>query len=127
MLEGKKILIVDDELQIIESHKNKFKFRAQVNKAIPLFATTAEEAKRIMLSESPDLIYLDLSLGESKNPDGIEILREFAKTYSIVVVTGHGEYEQECLALGAKGYLVKPIDFNKMMEEGDKILNHQIK
>jgi DNA-binding NtrC family response regulator len=123
MLEGKKILLVDDELQIIESHKNKFKFRPLVNKAIPFFATTAQEARNILLKESPDLTYLDLSLGENRNPDGLEILKDLGKSYNIIIVTGHGEYEQECLSLGAKGYLVKPVDFNKMMEEGEKILN----
>ena len=124
MLEGKKILFVDDEELLLESHKNKFNNRPAVNKVIVFYAITAQEADKIIKRESLDLIYLDLSLGESDVPDGLELLKRYAKSHKIIIISGHEEYRDECLAVGAKGYLVKPMEFNRMMEEGNKILSN---
>jgi len=122
MLEGKKILIVEDEERTLKSYKYKFSTREEVSKVIVKYAVNPQEAKNIIENDHPDLIYLDLSLGESAIPEGIFMLREYAKRSNIIVVSGYGEQMATCLAIGAKGFLLKPFDFIKMIEEGEKVL-----
>ena len=64
MLDGKKVLIVEDEVNMIESFKYKFKYKPIVKNVIPLYAKDIVEAENIITNESPDLIFLDLSLAE---------------------------------------------------------------
>jgi len=128
MLDGKKVLIVEDEAQMIESFKYKFKYKPVVKSVIPLYAKNIVEAENIITTENPDLIFLDLSLADSNPPDGFEILKKFAKSHNIIVVSGYVKYEEECLALGAKGYMVKNnIEFIQMMELGENVLNSLVK
>ena len=127
MLEGKKVLIVEDEVDMVTSFKYKFKYRASVKNVIPFFALNISEADNTIQKENPDLTYLDLSLCESSLPDGLEILKKYGKTHNIIVVSGYVNYEDECRALGAKDYIVKPIEFDNMMERGEKILNSLVK
>jgi two-component system response regulator LytT len=128
MLEGKRILFVDDEEILLESHRNKFKNRPAVSKVIVFYATNVQEAENVINKEPLDLIYLDLSLGESGAPDGLGLLKKYAKSHKIIVISGHEEYKEESFALGAKGFFVKnTMVFNGMMEEGEKILNNEVK
>jgi len=125
MFEGKKILIIEDEKQMIESYQHKFKYKPMLSQAIPYYAQNVAEAVSVIEKEKPDIIYLDLSLGDSSTPEGFEILKKYGKLYNIIVVSGYVDYEQECLALGAKSYMVKnALDFIKMMEQGDKLLKN---
>ena len=118
-----KILIVEDDERAVKSYKFKFSTRDEVSKVLVKYAVNAQEAMNIIKNDSPDLIYLDLSLGESTNPEGLEILKEYSKKFNIIVISGFSEYMDECLVLGAKWYITKPIDFIKMMQTGEDVLN----
>ena len=123
MLEGKKILFVEDEVDMLTSLKYKFKYMEEVRKVIPLFALNLAEGDNMIQKENPDLTYLDLCLCENNSPNGLELLKKYGKSHNIIVVSGYVNYEDECLGLGAKGYIVKPIKFNDIMATGEKILN----
>ncbi len=62
------------------------------------------------LSAEPDLIILDLSIGQ---PDGMDVCRSIRKTsmVPIIILTSHnGEVDEAmCLALGADDFIVKPV------------------
>ncbi|MFZ0134036.1 MAG: response regulator [Desulfobacterales bacterium] len=103
-----KILVVDDEEDIIELVRfnlNKDGYRIES-------ALTGEEALRMVRSDAFDLIILDLML---PGIDGLEVtrkLRDNAKTRSvpIVMLTAKGE-EPDIVAgleLGADDYITKP-------------------
>jgi two-component system alkaline phosphatase synthesis response regulator PhoP len=103
-----KILVVDDEQDILELLKFKFsKEGYQVT-----CAASGEEALRCVRSEAPDLIVLDLML---PGIDGIEVARELkndfdTKSIPIVMVTAKGEEADIVtgLELGADDYITKP-------------------
>lgn len=70
-----------------------------------------------MAVERPDVVVLDLNLGED---DGLNIARELRETIStcvIVIMTTRGEVDQRIdgLATGADAYLVKPVDMRELV------------
>jgi two-component system chemotaxis response regulator CheY len=127
MLNGKKILFVDDEVDLMNCHKNKFKFRPGFDTVIPFFALNVADAIVIIENENPDLTYLDLRLGKQGSLGSLEILKKYAKNHNIIIATADQDSKDECMALGAKGYLIKPFSFKAMMEEGERILNQSLK
>jgi CheY-like chemotaxis protein len=124
MLEGKKVLIVEDDIRAMNNYKFNFSEMEELAQIIFQYAVNSKETIAILENDPPDLIYLDLSLGESRNPEGMDILKRYSGRFNIIVVSGFGEYEAQCMVLGAKGYITKPIlDFITMLEEGEKVLN----
>jgi CheY-like chemotaxis protein len=70
--------------------------------------------------ESPKLVLLDLRLPKV---DGIEVLRkiksdERTKMIPVVVLTSSRQEPdiEKCYQLGANSYIVKPVDFDKLVE-----------
>lgn len=77
-------------------------------------AANYEEAHRLFLEQSPDLVLLDINL-PGKN--GIELLKFFKKTNwegEVIMITNHTNdyYRQQCKELGAKHFLDKSNDFS---------------
>jgi DNA-binding response OmpR family regulator len=75
-------------------------------------AFTVRQAVDTALSERPDVILLDLTLGRE---DGLDVLAELARTNSLprvaVAVTGHDTpaARERCLGAGCVDVLTKPI------------------
>lgn len=64
---------------------------------------------KIVIQE-PDLIILDLSIGQ---PDGLDVCRSIRKSsmVPIIILTSHGDEVDEamCLAMGADDFIAKPV------------------
>jgi two-component system alkaline phosphatase synthesis response regulator PhoP len=103
-----KILVVDDEEDILEL----LKFKLSQEGYQVSCAASGEEALRCVRSEPPDLVVLDLML---PGIDGIEVARELkndfnTKNIPIVMLTAKGEEADIVtgLELGADDYITKP-------------------
>lgn len=121
MLDGKVILVIEDEKDTLDSYKFKFSTRPELKNIKVNFATNLLEARTQIEKLSPEVVFLDLSLGESAIPEGIFLLKEYGTKYNFVVVSGYKDQMTSCLSLGAKGFVAKPFEFMKMIEEGEKI------
>ena len=107
-MKKEKILIVDDEEDILELLKfNLLREGYQVFGAL-----TGEEALKLAQSEGPDLIVLDLML---PGIDGLEVARKLkndpkTKQIPVVMLTAKGEEADIVtgLELGADDYITKP-------------------
>lgn len=109
-----KLLIVDDEPSIRYSIEQVF----EGQDVEVLTADNAEDAVRIVASQSPDVVLLDIRLG---NQDGLEVFYELRKhdpRCLVVFITGHGTSETaiEAMKRGAYDYLVKPLDANQITQ-----------
>ena len=73
-------------------------------------AANGNEALRLFNEVTPDLLILDVSIGQ---PDGYEVCREIRKTSQvpIIMLTSHDQELDEvmCLAAGADDYITKPV------------------
>lgn len=102
-----KILIVDDEPDVREA------IRLQLGNGAQFFeADNATEARKIVETELPSLVLLDLNLPDE---DGISVLSWLRQEYSgieTIIISGTGSIDValECVKLGAFDYLEKPID-----------------
>src|SRR5687767_14731624 len=102
------ILIVDDEdrLRLSLSYMlQKEKYRVEA-------ATNAEEALGCLRSHEYDLMFLDLNM---PGMSGIDLLVEVHKRYPhmpVLILTAHAALESaiQAVRLGARDYLVKPVE-----------------
>ena len=73
-------------------------------------ARTMREAKRQLVMNSPDVVFLDLMLPDGKGTELFEDKSVLNNT-EVVLITGHASLETsiEALRLGATDYLIKPV------------------
>lgn len=79
-----------------------------------------EKFKRI----KPDLVLLDIRMPDM---DGVETIREIMKVDAdakVIMCTAQSEREnvRECIKLGAKDYITKPPEPDRVLEAIDKIM-----
>src|SRR5262249_16817201 len=103
-----KLLVIDDEPGIRFGVSEVFA-REQVE---VLQAGTAEEGLRVVAQELPDVILLDIRLGECSGLQVFHDIRELDPNCLGIFITGHGTADTaiETMKLGAYDYLIKPLD-----------------
>jgi DNA-binding NtrC family response regulator len=111
-----RILVVDDEIDFLETVVNRLKKRKLDAKGV----TSGEEAIAILKEELFDVIILDIKMPGGM--DGIEALREIKKIQpltEVLLLTGHASVETsiEGMKVGAFDYLLKPIKFEELLHK----------
>jgi DNA-binding NtrC family response regulator len=108
------LLVIDDEPNIHFSIGRVF---ADQNIRV-LSAQTAAEGLRLAREEAPDLILLDIRLGNNSGLDVFSDLRCIDPRCLIVFMTGFGTANTaiEAMKLGAFDYLVKPLDVEQLQQ-----------
>ncbi len=83
------------------------------------FAKEAFEAKTLIESLKPDLVFLDINIGKV---NGIDLLNTFTdKSFKTIYVTAYDKYAIEALRAGAVGYVLKPIITEELMNEVKRV------
>lgn len=122
-----KILVVDDEEDILEL----LRFNLSREGCQVFCASSGEEALRLVRSEIPDLIVLDLML---PGIDGLEVTRRLksdpnTKHLPIVMLTAKGEEADIVtgLELGADDYVTKPFSPRILVARVKAVLRRKVK
>lgn len=113
MSDGIKLLIVDDEVQFLESISRRLEMRGfEVSKA-----TSGLEALEAAKAGGFDLAILDLKMPGMDGEEVLEILKRQHKYLEVIILTGHGSIDSAvmCTKLGAFGYLSKPYELDKLL------------
>lgn len=105
---NKKVLIVDDEEEIV-AFMGRFLKRLNIDSVL---AISGEDALEKYQAESFDCVFLDVHLG---GISGIEVLRrikEINPNAKVVIITGSisADNQTRVLEYGATDYIQKPID-----------------
>lgn len=87
-------------------------------------ASTGAEAVEAYKAESPDAVLLDITMPDM---DGLQALKEIKKLdpkANIAMVTAMGQQSivMEALKAGAKDFVVKPFDADRVMAAIEKIM-----
>lgn len=106
-----KILVVDDEPQVLATIKKYLQDEYEV--------TTAEDARAaiaVFQREMHSVVITDIRM---PGIDGIELMRRvkgMGRDVEVIILTGHGDMQTaiESLRLGASDFLVKPIDVDSL-------------
>ncbi len=121
MEEQLKVLLIEDDSEIVESVAAVFGLRWSETKLI----STMYGGKGIELArtESPDIIILDLGLPDT---DGFQVLRQIRSFSNIpvVILTVMGEETDKIrgLELGADDYIVKPFSPGELLARARAVL-----
>jgi two-component system, NtrC family, nitrogen regulation response regulator NtrX len=115
------ILIVDDETSILKSLSGILSDEGFET----ITASNGYEALKILDTESPDLVLLDIWM---PGIDGIDTLKEIKKIQPatpVVMITGHGTIETAVNAtkIGAFDFIEKPISIDKVIVAINNALN----
>jgi two-component system chemotaxis response regulator CheY len=72
-----------------------------------------------------DLVTMDITMPVMDGVTALEKILEFDKEAKVIMVSALGKEDvvKKCLLLGAKSYIVKPLDRNKVLERVVSILN----
>lgn len=72
-------------------------------------ATNSEEAMALIQELHPDIVLLDIGMPGNENLEALKKIRTDSPDVRILVLTMHEDSEllQECLRLGANGYIIK--------------------
>jgi len=111
-----KILVVDDEIDFLETIVARLKKR----KLDATGVVSGEAAIELLRNELFDVILLDVKM--PGGIDGIEALREIKKIQplaEVVMLTGHASMETsiEGMKQGAFDYLLKPMKLENLLEK----------
>ena len=115
-----KIVIIDDEAAILELMS---KLCRSAGHNVLGFQTGAEGLSAIR-QESPNLVIVDLRIGDMNGLDLIKTCRAEYPDTAVIMVTGHGTVETavEAMRLGAFDYLTKPFDLGDLIKTVDQAL-----
>jgi DNA-binding NtrC family response regulator len=114
-------LIIDDESDIcfLLSHFLKRK------KISSLFVNSLKEAMDILLSQKPDIIFLDNHLPDGKGIELIDYIKEKQPKAKIIVISAYDSFKdrEEASHRGADIFIGKPFSHEMIAEALDKLLN----
>jgi CheY-like chemotaxis protein len=115
------ILIVDDEPDVAELFRQRFRREARQGTYVLHFAGSGEEALQQLAGDiEPELIVI-LSDINMPGMDGLELLRCVKQRWPglpVMMVTAYGDDERRRRAssLGAAEFIAKPVDFDQLKE-----------
>lgn len=113
-----KTIIIDDEFHSRASLKNMV---SEFCQGIELIgeAQSTEEATFILQSQKPDLVFMDIELGDGTAFDVLQSIGQAA--FSIVFTTAFDQYAIKAIKFNALDYLLKPIDIEELQEAVEKV------
>ncbi|MCH7764190.1 MAG: response regulator [Candidatus Marinimicrobia bacterium] len=122
MIDGKKILIIDDE----ESFVDPVIMFLEKNGAKAVWSKDGLSGLKAARSENPDLILLDLMLPGMNGFQVCRLLKFDEKYNHIPVLILSAKDSQEDINLGMEGgcdeYITKPLDFEELIHKINKYL-----
>jgi CheY-like chemotaxis protein len=114
------ILVVDDEPDIADLFRQRFRREVRQGQYVLHFAGSGEEALRRLAEIHPELIVI-LSDINMPGMDGLELLGEVKQLrpdLPVLMVTAYGDDDRKRRAdeLGAAAFLAKPVDFDQLKQ-----------
>jgi two-component system, OmpR family, copper resistance phosphate regulon response regulator CusR len=107
-----RILIAEDDPRIAATLEKGLSAHGYTT----LLADDGEKAQSLSLTDSFDLLILDMGLPGREGFHVLQELRSRGKTLPVLVLTGRSERDVvACLEAGADDYMRKPFDFNELL------------
>ena len=113
------ILVVDDEPDVAERFRQRFRRDVRQGTYVLHFAASGEEALQRLADEIQPELMVILSDINMPGMDGLTLLGEVRKRFPdlpVMMITAYGDDERRRRAddLGAADFLTKPVDFEQL-------------
>src|SRR5690606_5135689 len=112
-----KAVLVDDEISNLENLRTLLEnYCPQVN----IVATAQRVSDALLVIESclPDLVFLDIQIGEQT---GFDVLKSLpTRKFEVIFVTAYDQYGIQAVKFAALDYLLKPIDIEELRSAVNK-------
>lgn len=108
----KSILIIDDNIKLCKSLSRNFE---QLGYGV-IYKTNTSEALKEIREFKPDVILLDVALGDENGLDTLKGIKDLDRSLPVIMITGYGSIEiaVEAIKLGAFDFIQKPLEFTKL-------------
>ena len=122
------ILVVDDEADVAELFRQRFRREARQGTYVLHFAHSGDHALQLLDNEiKPELLAV-LSDINMPGMDGLTLLGEIKERFPdlpVIMVTAYGDDErrQRASELGAAEFIAKPVDFDLLKEQLQQLPN----
>jgi two-component system LytT family response regulator len=116
-----KAVIVDDELDAIESVK------LLLNENFPNIeiagtAQSVTQALEIIPEVLPDIVFLDIEMPDGKGFDVLEHIQN--RNFSVIFITAYNQYAIKAFKFSATDYILKPIDIDDFIKAVEKAVKN---
>ena len=116
------ILVVDDEADVAELFRQRFRREVRQGQYVLHFAASGEEALNKLAGEIEPQLIVILSDINMPGMDGLSLLREVKQqqpNLPVMMVTAYGDDERRRRAseYGAAEFITKPVDFELLKEQ----------
>jgi two-component system chemotaxis response regulator CheY len=118
-----RVLVVDDSMFIAKQLGQIF-----TSEGFELADTAADGAQGLekykALHPNVDLVTMDITMPVMDGVSALEKILEFDKDARVIMVSALGKEDvvKKCLLMGAKSYIVKPLDRKKVLERVVSVL-----
>jgi len=124
-----KILIVDDERDVELLFRQKFRKEIRNNDLMFEFAFSGQQALELLARENPPEVMYVFSDINMPGMTGLELLEQVKVRYpdinvSMISAYGDSDNYNKAINSGAKEFFTKPIDFESIKAEIDKMINN---
>src|SRR3989442_9203303 len=115
------ILVVDDDKTARYGVRRALEERYKI-----LEAESAASARRVLATESPDLLLLDIEMPEESGLDFLRELKAKEGSPAVIMITAYGSEKiaVEAMKSGAYDYLPKPFEVDELRLVVEKALDH---
>lgn len=119
-LRDKKILIVDDDPEVLAS----IDAALQAEGALTQTCGDGNTAVRICEVDPPDLVVLDMMLPKRSGFLVLEKIKQFPNPPRVIMVTANEgkRHQQYAEALGVDGYMLKPVRLERLITMAHNLL-----
>ncbi|MFO7750875.1 MAG: response regulator [Desulfobacteraceae bacterium] len=116
------ILLIDDETEFISALAERLKIRGYQ----PQTADSGETGLTMIASARFDIVVLDLMMPGLSGLETLKQIRAMDSNLPVILLTGHGSTRDglEGMRMGARDYLMKPLDINDLIDKISSALNH---
>jgi DNA-binding response OmpR family regulator len=121
MLDDVRVLIVDDEKDILDSIDAAF----QSEGALTLTAMDGDEAVRICNDDPPDLVILDMMLPKRSGFLALEKIKGKENSPIVIMVTANEGKRHQAYgeSLGVDAYMLKPVPLGLLLNKAADLLD----
>lgn len=123
-LEGVRVLIVDDDRDVLESIDAAF----QAEGALTQVASDGNEAVRLCHQDPPDLVILDMMLPKRSGFLVLEKIKGTEESPMVIMVTANEGRRHQAYAesLGVDRYMLKPVPLGKLLDVAAELIDQEL-